>query len=91
MDDGVLTEQEIAEINAIAWLSLTDYELIERSASLGLPPELHPEPGFPDATFPTKEQLVEARRVADENAVEHAGQEFVNNWIAENRVEELKL
>ena len=71
--------------NAVAWLALTDDELIRQSASLGLPGDLHPDPNEVGAVAATAEQLVEARRAADAVAVEHAGKKFVAGWIKENR------
>lgn len=80
-----LTEKEAAEHNAIAWLSLTNRELIERSASLDLPGDLHPEVGTIGGQLATMEQLTQARRNADAVAREHAGDAFVDEWIKQNR------
>jgi hypothetical protein len=77
-----------SEHNAVAWLSLTDRELIERSASLGFPAELHPEAGEPTGRLATRAQLLQMREVADKIAVEHTSAAFVKKWIAENRQED---
>lgn len=80
---------DVAQHNAIAWLTLTDNELIERSASLGLPGDLHP--GLPDGGLPpggrpaTAQQVAQARKAADEHAISHAGKKFVAAWIKTNR------
>jgi hypothetical protein len=76
------------EHNAVAWLRLTDRELIERSASLGLPAELHPEMYEPTGQLATRDQLAELREAADEIAAQHSSGKFVQNWIDENRVED---
>jgi hypothetical protein len=73
--------------NALAWLMLTDNELIERSASLDMPPELHIEPHLDDTVEATQEQIDQMRVSADMLAREWAGDEFCNKWIAENRSE----
>lgn len=82
-----MEEQEAAEHNAVAWLSLTDEELIERSGSLDLPAGLtyNPNPDAPDQVKPTQEQINAARNTADAFAREHAGDAFVDRWIAEVR------
>lgn len=84
-----LSEQEAAELNATAWLSLSDEELIRNSASLGLPADLHPgEAGALGAiggAAATSEHVTEARQAADEMARLHAGKKFVDAWIKENR------
>lgn len=79
------TEKERGEINAVAWLILTDDELIERSGSLGLPGDLHPVPHEIGAAPYTEDDVVAARKQADTFAVEHAGKKFVSEWIKENR------
>lgn len=76
-----------AEWNAAAWLALTDRELIERSASLGLPGELHPEEGEPSGTLATYAQLAELRQAADKVAADLADKTFVKRWVKENRPE----
>lgn len=73
------------EHNAVAWLRLDDRELIERSASLGLPAELHPEASEPTGVLARVSQLRELRANADAVAIEHAGPVFVKKWIADNR------
>lgn len=78
------TPQEQAEHNAVAWLALTDHELIERSASVGLAGDLHPDPAE-TAEFVTYDLLALARAGADAHARLHAGDEFVDAWIAEHR------
>jgi hypothetical protein len=49
---GLSKEEEKAwrEHNAVAWLKLTAVELVERSGSLGGPPQLVPHP-IPDSGF----------------------------------------
>lgn len=86
-----MTEREAAEHNAIAWLSLTDRELIERSASLGLPAELHPEfsdpswEGYHGGRLARQSELDQLRLNADEVAAELTDPEFVAAWVRENR------
>jgi hypothetical protein len=77
--------REAAEHNAVAWLVMTDEELIRCSASLGLPAELHPNPNELGAKAAEPEHLVQARKAADDFAREHAGAKFVKDWIKENR------
>jgi hypothetical protein len=81
------------EHNAAAWLVLTDRELIERSASLGLPANLHPPIYTPEGAIgcvgggvlPTDDQVAKARKNADDVARMLAGDEFVDGWIKQNR------
>lgn len=80
-----MNEQEINEHNALAWLNLTDYELIERSASLDLPGELHPDPNTHGAVAATPGDVKQARKAADDHARSHIGDKFVREWIKENR------
>lgn len=84
-EGGTMGEREAAEWNAVAWLSLTDDELIERSASLGLPGDLHPNPTTPGAREATRKDVAKARKAADGFARDHAGAKFVTRWIKENR------
>ena len=80
------------EFNAVAWLSLTDHELIERSASLGLPAELHPEgERVPGGRSATPAEVTQARANADAVAREWAGDVFVDAWIAANRGGEILI
>jgi hypothetical protein len=83
-----MTEKEAAEHNAVAWLKLTDRELIERSASLGLDAELHPEAFEPTGRLATYAELDELRANADAVAAEHTSKAFVKKWIAKNRQED---
>lgn len=69
--------------NAVAWLRLTDDELVERSACLGLPGDLHPDPNI--GTKATPDQIVEARAAADEHARFWTDDSFVTAWTAANR------
>jgi len=78
-----MTEQERNEHNAVAWLTLKDRELIEQSASLDLPGDLHPDPA--QGRLATYSQLAQARFKADSTARELAGDKFVDDWIKENR------
>lgn len=78
-----MNEREANEHNAVAWLALTDDELVERSGSLGLPGDLHHSE--PTGTKPTRKQVDEARKAADGFARDHAGAAFVKKWISENR------
>jgi hypothetical protein len=84
-----MTEREKAEHNAKAWLELTDRELIERSASLGLDGDLHPEVGGNHGgRLATYGELDQLRANADAVARELTDDEFVDGWIAENRARE---
>jgi hypothetical protein len=80
-----MDEKERNEHNAIAWLAMEDHELIRCSASLGLPANLHPEPGTPEGVLASREELVQLRKNADDMAREHAGDKFVKDWIKKNR------
>jgi hypothetical protein len=82
---GHIDDRAWAEHNAAAWLALTDRELIERSASLGLPAELHPEEHVEGGQLATFEQLEELRANAEQVARDLAGDEFVDGWLEENR------
>jgi hypothetical protein len=82
-----MNEKEAAEHNAIAWLSLSDRELIERSASLGFDADLHPELGEASGRLAKKAELLQMREAADKVAKGHAGAAFVKKWIAEYRGE----
>jgi hypothetical protein len=81
------TDKDRAEHNAEAWLLLENRELIERSASLGLSPDLHPEAQEVTGALATRAELVQLREAADAVAVEHTSAKFVKDWIAENRTE----
>ena len=81
-------EKAAAEWNAQAWLLLEDHELVERSASLGLPAELHPHPGEPTGVLARVSQVAELRAAADKIAEELAGKEFVTDWINRHRYAE---
>jgi hypothetical protein len=74
------------EYNAEAWLRLTDWELVERSASLGLPVDLHPDPYEPTGVIPAKSQLEALREAADVHAVGLTSAAFVKAWVAEHRL-----
>jgi len=52
-----------------------------------LPGDLHPEPYEISGTIPSRAQVDEARKNADQNARDLAGDEFVDKWISENRSE----
>jgi len=80
-----MTEKERNEHNAVAWLVLKDRELIEQSASLDLPGDLHPDPTEPTGRLATYSQLAQARFQADSVARELAGDKCVDSWIEENR------
>ena len=84
-----MTEREAAEHNAVAWLSLTDRELIERSASLGLAGNLfmpsYIEPEVAGGVPCSPEDVDRARKAADDVARGHAGDKFVSEWIKSNR------
>lgn len=85
-DANGMTLREVAEHNAVAWLALTDSELIERSASLGLPGDLHPDgDAVEGGRSATPAQLAQARRQADAFARDHAGKQFVDAWVKQNR------
>jgi hypothetical protein len=84
-----MEEREAAEHNAVAWLSMSDEDLIRCSASLGLPGDLHPEaPHVEGSVKAKKKQIAEARKAADDHAKGHAGEKFVKDWIKANRVED---
>jgi hypothetical protein len=80
-----MTEQERNEHNAVAWLVLTDRELVQQSASLDLPGDLHPDPTEESGRLATYSQLAQARFKADSTARELAGDKFVDDWLAKNR------
>lgn len=82
-----LTGEAADRHNAIAWLTMDDDDLVRCSASLGLPAELHPEHHLPGHAKATKKQKRDLREAADANAREHAGDEFVDEWIRANREE----
>lgn len=78
------------EHNAVAWLKMDNDELARCSASLGHDAEIVPLSSQHDSTaglarYPTSEEQDALRKAADKVAVEHAGQEFVDEWIKENR------
>lgn len=79
-----MDKKEAAEHNAMAWLILTDDELVDRSASLGHDPNYNSDNTQAEAT-PTAEEIIAMRKNADDFAREHAGDAFVNKWIKENR------
>jgi hypothetical protein len=83
-----MNEQERNEHNALAWLALSDWELVERSASLDHQPQLHPNLYEESGILPTRSELASLREAADAVAREHAGDEFVGKWINENRPED---
>jgi hypothetical protein len=82
-----MDERERAEHNAAAWLRLEDYELIERSASLGMPGNLHYDHSLQGIERATLRHVKEAREKADAVARELAGTDFVKRWIKANRRE----
>lgn len=81
-------EVEVARANAVAWLALTDDELVERSGSLGLDGSLHHDENVPGAVKATRSDVAAARAAADDNARSWAGDEFVDSWIEQNRDED---
>jgi hypothetical protein len=80
-----MTEREAAEKNAVAWLEMSDDELVRCSASLGLPAELHPEVSETTGVLPTKAQVAQLRKAADAVAAEHTDAKFVSAWVKQNR------
>jgi hypothetical protein len=80
-----VTQEQRDRWNAVAWLAMSDAELVNCSASLGMPGGLNADPGEPSGQLPTYAQVEQLRAAADDVAREHAGDEFVDAWIADNR------
>lgn len=93
--EGRYIGRAAAEHNAIAWLSMTDDDLVRCSASLGGDANLVPaadryllDPASyvhdPGAILATDDHVAELRAAADRAAADHAGPEFVEVWLDEN-------
>lgn len=79
------TVKSANEHNAVAWLAMSDDELVRCSGSLGLPGNLHPDVTEATGSKPTKAQVLELRAAADAVAEEHTNADFVSDWVKKNR------